>query len=124
MGLRLLRVVAAVVLLGSGVAGCVVVLAGQGLDRAEKWVSIGGVVVSVVFGVAGVVLGWLTWRQHPTTQQPSGPSEQAVPRRQVVRQDITATAPGATAQGVAFGDIINHPDPPAADPAGGKVPRR
>ncbi|GGM46734.1 hypothetical protein ACFFX1_18840 [Dactylosporangium sucinum] len=29
-------------------------------------------------------------------------------------QHITASAPGATAQGVMFGNIINHPGPPTA----------
>jgi len=118
---RLLRAVAAVVLVGSSVVACVVVLAGQGLDRAEKWVSIAGVVVSVVVGVAGVVVGWQAW-QHPVTQ-PGGPSDKATPL-QVVEQNITATAPGATAQGAVFGNIINHPDPRAADPAGGEVPHQ
>ncbi|WP_328345482.1 hypothetical protein [Micromonospora sp. NBC_00421] len=33
-------------------------------------------------------------------------------------QNITATASGATAQGVMFGSIINHPAPPGTDPIG------
>ncbi|WP_433357930.1 hypothetical protein ACQPYV_12735 [Micromonospora saelicesensis] len=33
-------------------------------------------------------------------------------------QHITATASGATAQGVMFGSIVNHPTPPEADPSG------
>jgi hypothetical protein len=33
-------------------------------------------------------------------------------------QNITASAPGATAQGVMFGNIVNHPALPATDPAG------
>ena len=60
---RLLRVIIAVGVLAAGVGGCVVFLTGQGLDRAEKWMSISGVVVSVVVGAAGLVLGWLTVKQ-------------------------------------------------------------
>lgn len=42
-------------------------------------------------------------------------------------QNITASASGATAQGAMFGNIINHPGPPAADPgdpARSEVPPR
>jgi hypothetical protein len=68
---RPLRVIIAVGALAAGVGGCVVVLTGQGLDRAEKWVSIFGVVVSVVVGSAGLALGWLTLKQgrSPSTPQ-------------------------------------------------------
>ncbi|MEU8004176.1 hypothetical protein AB0B66_23720 [Catellatospora sp. NPDC049111] len=38
-------------------------LLGEGLDRAEKWVSIVGMCVSMAMGAGGLVLGWLTWRQ-------------------------------------------------------------
>jgi len=51
------------VLVVLGVAGCVWVLTGQGLDRAEKWVSLVGMFISVGVGLAGAVLGWVTWRR-------------------------------------------------------------
>ncbi|MBO4164419.1 hypothetical protein [Micromonospora antibiotica] len=54
------------VAVGVGAAGIVVVLAGQGLDRAEKWVSVVVGSGSVVLSAAGLVLGWLTWRQSQT----------------------------------------------------------
>jgi hypothetical protein len=44
-----------------GTAVCTVVLARQGLDRAEKWVSIVGVVASMLIAAAGL---WLAWRSH------------------------------------------------------------
>ena len=53
----------AVVLGAGGLAGALVFLIGQGLDRAEKWVSLVGVFASVVIGVTGLVLGWKTWSQ-------------------------------------------------------------
>jgi hypothetical protein len=69
---RPLKVVIAVALFAVGLIGCVVLLTGQGLDRAEKWVSLVGVFVSVAMSAAGLVLGWLTWRQAPA-QPPAGP---------------------------------------------------
>ncbi len=60
---RLLKVIAVATVLAGVSAGLVVVLAGQGLDRAEKWVSLAGVVVSVMLSGGGLALGWLTWRQ-------------------------------------------------------------
>lgn len=47
------------------------------------------------------------------------------PQQQWV-QSITASAPGATAQGVMFGNIINHPHPPTKpdDRAAGEGPLR
>jgi hypothetical protein len=61
----MLRATAAVVLGSAGAAGLIVVLTGQGLDRAEKWVSLVGVILSLAVGVAGLLLAWLTWRQGP-----------------------------------------------------------
>ncbi|WP_405090179.1 hypothetical protein OG767_21250 [Micromonospora sp. NBC_01392] len=52
------------------VSGVTVVLLGEGLDRAEKWVSIAGVVLSVIFGAAGAVLGFLHWRHSEATRRP------------------------------------------------------
>ena len=60
------KVAAAVGLLviGAAIAVAAVLLRGQGLDRAGQWVAIMGFFVSTVLGVAGLVLGWLTWRQN------------------------------------------------------------
>ncbi|WP_194820892.1 hypothetical protein [Micromonospora sp. S-DT3-3-22] len=63
---RPFRTTAAAVLLGGGLAGFVVLLAGQGLDRAEKWVSLVGVFASVALSAGGLGLGWLTWRHSRT----------------------------------------------------------
>lgn len=50
-------------------SGMAFVLLGQGLDRAEKWVSIAGVCLSVIFGGAGAVLGFLQWRSSEVTEK-------------------------------------------------------
>jgi len=63
-------VTTAVVLVLAGLAGWGVVLTGQGLDRAEKWISIVGVCLSTLLGLAGLVLAWLTWRQGQPTPTP------------------------------------------------------
>jgi hypothetical protein len=52
----------------AGLVVCTVVLARQGLDRAEKWVSVVGVVLSVLIAAAGL---WFTWRTAaPETDPP------------------------------------------------------
>ncbi|MEV4389197.1 hypothetical protein AB0J68_26370 [Micromonospora sp. NPDC049580] len=61
---RTLKVILGTVLLVGGTAGVVVLLTNEGLDRAEKWVSIGGVIASVLAGAGGLALSWLAWR-HP-----------------------------------------------------------
>lgn len=53
----------AVVLLVVGAVGAGWFLLGEGLDRAEKWVSIVGVCVSAALSAGGLLLGMLTWRQ-------------------------------------------------------------
>lgn len=57
------KVIIALALLLSSVAGFIWFLVGESLDDAEKWVSIAGVATSVCLGAAGVALAWLTWRQ-------------------------------------------------------------
>jgi hypothetical protein len=52
------------VLCAAGAVGAALFLTGQGLDRAEKWASIVGIVISVATGATGLLLGWLAWR-HP-----------------------------------------------------------
>lgn len=85
---RSLKVIIAGVLIVAGLTGCVVFLTGQGLDRAAQWVSIVGTVVSVVVGVAGLVLAW---QARPGT----GPS---VPGRGRVTQSGVARADGQGSQ--------------------------
>ena len=60
-----LKVITAVVLFaaGAGLAGWLTFLVGQSLDRAGQWTTVVGFFVSTALGVAGVVLGLLTWRQ-------------------------------------------------------------
>ncbi len=48
---------------GAGLATWLTFLVGQGLDRAGQWTTVVGFFVSTALGVAGVVLGLLTWRQ-------------------------------------------------------------
>ncbi|MEV6491167.1 hypothetical protein AB0M20_21525 [Actinoplanes sp. NPDC051633] len=60
---RRLKVVIAVATTLAGLAGVIVMLTGESLDRAEKWVSLVGVFVSVAVSVAGLVIGWLAFRQ-------------------------------------------------------------
>lgn len=60
----------AMVLVAVGVLGVVWFLRGEGLDRAEKWVSIGGVCISTVIGVAGLFVAWRTWQQTRQNRRP------------------------------------------------------
>jgi hypothetical protein len=82
-----------------GVAGWVVVLTGQGLDRGEKWVSIAGAVVSAILSAAGLWLGWLTWRQSA--------AELAVRVRRT--GDATAHGPGSRANTGVVGRSSSKP---------------
>jgi hypothetical protein len=73
---RSLNVIFSVVLVVAGAAGalvCGVLLAQQGLDRAEKWVSITVGITSVVVAVTGVWLAWLTWRRTANTSTSVSP---------------------------------------------------
>lgn len=74
------KVIAAVglLVLGAAIMIAVVLLRAQGLDRAGQWVTVVGFFVSTVLGVAGLVLGWLTWRQSKKPVSASPPSGQAV----------------------------------------------
>ncbi|MEU4477779.1 hypothetical protein AB0F68_06885 [Micromonospora sp. NPDC023966] len=53
----------AAVLVVVGAVGAAWLLFGEGLDRAEKWVSIVGVCVSTALSAGGLLLSWFTWRQ-------------------------------------------------------------
>ncbi|MDP9791917.1 hypothetical protein J2S43_000429 [Catenuloplanes nepalensis] len=68
---RTVKVILAVVLLAGGIAGLVAVLGGEGLDRAEKWVSIGGVIASVVLSGLGVAVSWFAWRRPAVGPAPA-----------------------------------------------------
>src|SRR5688572_4028659 len=61
------NVIIAASLVVVSLAGFTWFLTGQGLDDAEKWVSILGMFVSVCLGAGGVALGWLTLRHSRTT---------------------------------------------------------
>ena len=61
---RRLRVIFASVLVLAGAVGTVMFLGDEGLDRAEKWVAIAGVVVSAALSSAGLVIA-RTARQRP-----------------------------------------------------------
>ncbi|GIF75751.1 hypothetical protein [Asanoa siamensis] len=67
---RPLKVIIAVLLIVVGLVGCTAFLTGQGLDRAEKWVSISGTVISVVVGVYGLVLAWQIGSRSGGSQRP------------------------------------------------------
>jgi hypothetical protein len=59
------KVAAATVLIIIGVGGAVKAidfLGTEGLDRAEKWISIAGMVVSTGIGIGGLLLGWASLR--------------------------------------------------------------
>lgn len=66
------RVIIAAVLAGAGTTGIGWFLLSEGLDRAEKWVSIVVGVTSLVLAAAGLLLGLLTWRQARNPVAPAG----------------------------------------------------
>lgn len=111
---RTLKVITAAMLVGVGAAGAVVFLSGQGLDRAEQWVSIIGMVVSVALAAGGVVLGWLAWR-HPHTTTPATPAVEA--------SGAGAAAVGGNNRGAITTNVTNPApgSPPAGASAGGAV---
>jgi hypothetical protein len=81
---RASTVLLATVLGVAGLAGVVVFLTGQGLDRAEKWVSLVGVFISLAVAIAGLILAWRT--------------TSAVPAGRVRRTgNATAVGPGSRA---------------------------
>jgi hypothetical protein len=82
---RRLRMIVAGILIVVGIVGCLLFLRWEGLDRAEKWVSLVGVFVSVAIGVAGLALSWLSWR-HGQSGQPG-------------QRPVHSSAPGAVAVG-------------------------
>ncbi|MFI5496426.1 hypothetical protein [Actinoplanes sp. NPDC051859] len=74
---RTLRTVLTTVLGAAAAAACVVFLTGEGLDRAEKWISVTGVFASVTLAAVGL-WGWPAWRQAPDhsvpAQEPAAPT--------------------------------------------------
>lgn len=96
------KTIISVALALAGVAAFAWFLVGQSLDRAEKWISISGVVVSAGIGVAGLWLGWLTWRQS---------------RRVGASPQVRATGAAATAiGGDNRGSIVGRTSGPASRP--------
>ena len=91
---RTLKVIIATALFVVGAVGAWLFLTGQGLDRAEKWVSIVVGVTSLVLGAAGLVLGWLTWRNE----------RRVVRGHRVVADGIAAVAVGEDNQA----DVITN----------------
>lgn len=102
---RPLRAIAALALFAAGLSGCVVVLTGQGLDRAEKWVSLVGMFISVIIGLAGLALGWLTWLQS----RASSSSE-----RRINAQGSGAVALGGDNAAEISTDVLSAADPGAS----------
>jgi hypothetical protein len=106
-----LKVILSVVLVAAGTVGaflCGVVLARQGLDRAEKIVSIGGVIASVLIAAAGLWLGWLTWRNTASTTA-APPSANAA--------GVGAVAVGGSSGGPIVTHVSGTPPPPAPPPS-------
>lgn len=136
-----------VALVVSGLVGCVWVLTGQGLDRAEKWVSLVGVFLSVALGTVGTILAWVAWRhgrrEAPPATTASGESSVAIgvfnsgkistqasgpagDRRAAAKPPggIAASGPSAVAIGGAnTGDITTRFDA-APGESGGVAPRQ
>jgi hypothetical protein len=111
---RPLKVTLAIALIAAGLVGGVASLAflnQQGLDRAEKWVSIVMATLSVAMAGAGLRLGWLSWR-HVTSSPSTSPAATAT--------GTGAIAVGNTNRGEIVTEITDIPlqsAPPA--PSGG-----
>jgi hypothetical protein len=85
-------------------------LAGQGLERAEKWVSIGGVLASAMISAVGLWLGWLTWRHNVNTPASAPP---------VTAGGTGAVAIGGSSGGQVVTEVSGVVSPPAPQPAAG-----
>jgi hypothetical protein len=97
---RPLKVIIAVALFAVGLIGCGMFLTGQGLDRAEKWVSLVGVFVSVAMSAAGLVLGWLSWRQASALPS-AGPVSTSGPGTVGIASGERSIAAGGDITGIA-----------------------
>ena len=86
------------IFLVAGVGGVIVFLTSEGLDRAEKWISISVGIGSLLLGAFGAVLAWKSWRQASTAPT-STPPASAPP---------ASSSPGgvqiSNSQGVQIGD--------------------
>ncbi|WP_141725127.1 RIP homotypic interaction motif-containing protein [Micromonospora pallida] len=88
------------------ISGVALVLLGEGLDRAEKWVSIAGVLLSVVFGGAGAVFGFLHWRRSEIAKEvPTSAAGEGADTSAVASSAGPVPSPDLRhAQGVQVGD--------------------
>jgi hypothetical protein len=85
------------------VAGWIVYLVTVGLDRADKLSSVVGAILAAVFGTAGLVIAYRTWRSSPS----GGDAPPAAPIQ------INQASGNATVQGVQGGNlIVGDPGPP------------
>jgi hypothetical protein len=110
------------------IAGLGVYLASVGLDDADKLASVIGLFVALAgLGVAGY--GLIADRRSGSRSQvpqvsaqpnqppaKEGDSGQTSSARDRPVQRITASAPGATAQGAMFGNVINYGGTPVSAP--------
>ncbi|MEV6306858.1 RIP homotypic interaction motif-containing protein [Actinoplanes sp. NPDC051861] len=101
------------VFLVAGVGGVIVFLTSEGLDRAEKWISISVGIGSLLLGAFGAVLAWKSWRHSIATTTAGTPPPHGHPQPGGVPQ-AGGTAPAApvspeginlsNAKGVQIGD--------------------
>ena len=108
--------------IGAALAVAAVLLRGQGLDRAGQWVAIMGFFVSTVLSAAGLVLGWLTWRQNKKHVAGSSASGQVV--NNVAADGVIQVSEvrgnvgiGVTASSSAVVSGVPAPQAPAAPPS-------
>jgi hypothetical protein len=95
------RTAIAVTAIVSGVAAILLAwLLGQGLDRAEKWVSIVGVVIAVAFGVASLLLE-RNRRRH------AKPSNEATIRGEAVSRSVRGAQSGVRVDGALGGETVD-----------------
>ncbi|MGW2154527.1 hypothetical protein [Nonomuraea sp. NPDC001699] len=100
-------------------AGLGVYLAAEGLDKADKMASVIGLFVGIAAlavalyerladrnGSGGEIAGTTPSEERSTAV--AGDDNGTVSSGDGPVQNITASAPGATAQGAMFGNVINH----------------
>lgn len=107
--------------------GLAVYLSAVGLDSADKVASVIGLFVALIGLVLSAAALWAGRAPEPGPAPPSSsPSRTshetgATPHGGPV-QNITSSAQGAMAQGVMFGNIINHPTAEPDETPRGETP--